>query len=203
MANSNIKEHDMKKSILFCFVAALLLQIFPACKKEPQTSTNAQNTQRRQTEATAPNGTEEPLQFDQSFEDSLYDMEEDDFLAAMSIGFSSSGDGLDKIDIDLTKCSYTMASAIIFDMLLSQNDYLGKRIKIKGQFWANEDDSNQFFAVLMYDATACCQTGLTFKDKNRRYPEDYPAQLEEIEITGVYTKEEIDGMSYAYIDCGK
>lgn len=200
MTNSNIKEHDMKKSILFCFVAALLLQIFPACKKEPQMSLNTQNPK---AETTYAQETEAPVQFDQSFEDSLYDMEEDDFLAAMNIGFGSSDDGLDKIDIDLTKCSYTMASAIIFDMLLSQNDYLGKRIKIKGQFWANEDDSNQFFAVLMYDATACCQTGLTFKDKNRRYPEDYPAQLEEIEITGIYTKEEIDGMSYAYIDCGK
>ena len=200
MSNSNIKEHDMKKSILFCFAAALLLQMFPACKKEPQMSLNTQNPK---AEATYAQETEAPVQFDQSFEDSLYDMEEVDFLAAMNIGFGSSGDGLDKIDIDLTKCSYTMASAIIFDMLLSQNDYLGKRIKIKGQFWANEDDSNQFFAVLIYDATACCQTGLTFKDKNRRYPEDYPAQLEEIEITGVYTKEEIDGMSYAYIDCGK
>lgn len=200
MTNSNIKEHDMKKSILFCFVAALLLQMFPACKKEPQMSLNTQNAE---AEATYAQETEAPVQFDQSFENSFYDMEEDDFLAAMNIGFGSSGDGPDKIDIDLTKCSYTMASAIIFDMLLSQNDYLGKRIKIKGQFWANEDDSNQFFAVLMYDATACCQTGLTFKDKNRRYPEDYPAQLEEIEITGVYTKEEIDGMSYAYIDCSK
>lgn len=200
MTNSSIKEHDMKKSILFCFAAALLLQMFPACKKEPQMSLNTQNPK---AEVTYAQETEAPVQFDQSFEDSLYDMEEDDFLAAMSIGFSSSGDGPNKIDIDLTKCSYTMASAIIFDMLLSQNDYLGKRIKIKGQFWANEDDSNQFFAVLIYDATACCQTGLTFKDKNRRYPEDYPAQLEEIEITGVYTKEEIDGMSYAYIDCSK
>ena len=190
----------MKKSILFCFAAALLLQMFPACKKEPQMSLN---TQSPKAETTYAQETEAPVQFDQSFEDSLYDMEEDDFLAAMNIGFGSSDDGPNKIDIDLTKCSYTMASAIIFDMLLSQNDYLGKRIKIKGQFWANEDDSNQFFAVLMYDATACCQTGLTFKDKNRRYPEDYPAQLEEIEITGVYTKEEIDGMSYAYIDCSK
>lgn len=190
----------MKKSILFCFAAVLLLQMFPACKKEPQMSLNTQNPK---AETTYAQETEDPVQFDQSFEDSLYDMEEDDFLAAMNIGFGSSDDGPNKIDIDLTKCSYTMASAIIFDMLLSQNDYLGKRIKIKGQFWANEDDSNQFFAVLMYDATACCQTGLTFKDKNRRYPEDYPAQLEEIEITGVYTKEEIDGMSYAYIDCSK
>ena len=190
----------MKKSILFCFAAVLLLQMFPACKKEPQMSLNTQNPK---AEATYAQETEDPVQFDQSFEDSLYDMEEDNFLAAMNIGIGSSDDGPNKIDIDLTKCSYTMASAIIFDMLLSQNDYLGKRIKIKGQFWANEDDSNQFFAVLMYDATACCQTGLTFKDKNRRYPEDYPAQLEEIEITGVYTKEEIDGMSYAYIDCGK
>ena len=193
----------MKKSILFCFAAVLLLQIFSACKKEPQTSIEAQNPQNQKAEAANVQGTEEPLLFDESYEDQFYDMEEDDFFAAMNFSSGSSADGPDKIDIDLTKCSYTMASAIIFDMLLSQNDYLGKRIKIKGQFWANEDDSNQFFAVLIYDATACCQTGLTFKDKNRRYPEDYPTQLEEIEITGVYTKEEIDGMSYAYIDCTK
>jgi len=191
----------MKKSILFCFAAVLFLQMFSACKKEPQTSVNM-NTQKmksQKAEAAASESTEEPLQFDQSYEDQFADMEEDDFFAVLS-PTSAKSDG---IDLDFTKINYVMASGIIFDMLMNQNDYLGKRIKIKGAFWADQSESEQFLAVLLYDETACCQTGLTFKDPRRHYPEDYPELLSEIEITGVYTKEEKDGIIYTYIDCGK
>ena len=109
----------------------------------------------------------------------------------------------EKIDIDFTNLNYNMASALIFDMLANQEDYLGKRIKIKGQFFASQDDFGSFLAVLLYDATACCQTGFTFEDDSRHYPEDYPALLEDIEIVGVYSKKYYGDTEFAYIDCGK
>ncbi len=188
----------MKKSILFCFAAVLFLQMFSACKKEPQTSVNM-NTQKMQSKKTeaASESTEEPLQFDESYADQFADMEEDDFFAVLS----PTSTGSDGIDLDFTKINYVMASGIIFDMLMNQNDYLGKKIKIKGAFWADQSEPEPFLAVLLYDETACCQTGLTFKDVRRHYPEDYPELLSEIEITGVYTKEEKDGIIYTYIDC--
>ena len=179
------------------------MQMFSACKKEPQTSISTQKTQSKKSEAAASKGTEEPLQIDQSYEDQFADMEEDDFFASMSFAGSTATASADGIDIDFTKLNYIMASGIIFDMLVNQDEYLGKRIKIKGSFWAEETDSEQFLAVLLYDEIACCQTGLTFKDANRHYPEDYPELLSEIEITGVYTKEEKNGIIYTYIDCGK
>ena len=175
------------------------MQMFSACKKEPQTSMNTQKSQSKKTETATSKGTEEPLQIDQSYEDQFADMEEDDFFAVLS-PTSARSDG---IDLDFTKINYVMASGIIFDMLINQDEYIGKRIKIKGSFWAEETDSEQFLAVLLYDATACCQTGLTFKDVNRHYPEDYPELLSEIEITGIFSKEEKDGIIYTYIDCGK
>ncbi|MBO7420173.1 MAG: hypothetical protein J6U06_03530 [Spirochaetaceae bacterium] len=193
----------MKKSILFCFAAMLFLQMFSACKKEPQTSINTQKIQSKKTEAAVSKGTEEPLQIDQSYEDQFADMEEDDFFASMSFAGSTATASADGIDIDFTKLNYVMASGIIFDMLVNQDEYLGKRIKIKGAFWTEETDSEQFLAVLLYDATACCQTGLTFKDASKHYPEDYPELLSEIEITGIFSKEEKDGIIYTFIDCGK
>ena len=108
-----------------------------------------------------------------------------------------------KIDIDFTKYNYNMASAMIFEIFMDQEKYLGKRIKIRGKFYADEDEHGQFFAVLLYDATACCQTGFSFEDNNRRYPEDYPAQLEDIEITGIYSKKYIGETEITYIDCNK
>ena len=108
-----------------------------------------------------------------------------------------------KIDIDFTKYNYNMASAMIFEMFMDQEKYLGKRIKIRGKFYADEDEHGQFFAVLLYDATACCQTGFSFEDNNRRYPEDYPAKLEDIEITGIYSKKYIEETEITYIDCNK
>ena len=108
-----------------------------------------------------------------------------------------------KIDIDFTKYNYNMASAMIYDMFMDQEKYLGKRIKIRGKFYADEDEHGQFFAVLLYDATACCQTGFSFEDNNRRYPEDYPPILSDIEITGVYSKKYIGETEITYIDCNK
>ena len=108
-----------------------------------------------------------------------------------------------KIDIDFTKYNYNMASAMIYDMFMNQEEYLGKRVRIKGQFYASVDDFGLFFAVLLYDATACCQTGFSFEDNKRKYPDDYPPILSDIEMTGVYSKKYIGETEITYIDCNK
>ena len=108
-----------------------------------------------------------------------------------------------KIDIDFTKYNYNMASAMIFEIFMDQEAYLGKRIKIRGKFYTDKDEHGQFFAVLLYDATACCQTGFSFEDSSRHYPEDYPELLEDIEIVGVFSKKFYGDTEFTYIDCNK
>ncbi|MBO7485227.1 MAG: hypothetical protein J6T84_04130 [Spirochaetaceae bacterium] len=108
-----------------------------------------------------------------------------------------------KIDIDFTKYNYNMASAMIFEMFMDQEAYLGKRIKIRGKFYTDKDEHGQFFAVLLYDATACCQTGFSFEDSSRHYPKDYPELLEDIEIVGVFSKKFYGDSEFTYIDCNK
>ena len=116
---------------------------------------------------------------------------------------AKSGTDKNKIDIDFTKYNYNMASAMIFEMFMNQEAYLGKRIKIRGKFYTDKDEHGQFFAVLLYDATACCQTGFSFEDSSRHYPEDYPELLEDIEIVGVFSKKFYGDTEFTYIDCNK
>ena len=107
-----------------------------------------------------------------------------------------------KIDLDLTKMSATMIYSTVFDMLIASEDYEGKNIKISGLFkvFENEEKGKRYFAVLVPDATACCQQGLEFVWLgNHSYPSDYPPEDSEITITGRYRTEEEDGLSYSYL----
>ncbi len=106
------------------------------------------------------------------------------------------------VDFDLTKMSATMIYSTVFDMLIASEDYEGKTIKIKGLFnvYDNEENGQRYFAVVVPDATACCQQGLEFVWLgDHTYPADYPAIDSEITVTGTYTTEEEDGISYSYL----
>ena len=95
----------------------------------------------------------------------------------------------DKIDVDLTKMSATMIYANVFDMLIDPDSYIDKRIKMKGNFqvFTNEEQTEQYYAVIIQDATACCQQGIEFIwDGNHTYPNDYPQIGQEVTVTGFY-----------------
>ena len=73
----------------------------------------------------------------------------------------------------LTNQLYSQISNIVY----APENYVGTTIKIKGKFNAYKDDktNKQYFAVLIPDATACCQQGIEFVLKgDPKYPEDYP-----------------------------
>ena len=108
-----------------------------------------------------------------------------------------------KVDLDLTKMSSTMIYTTIFDMLIMPEDYVEKNIKVKGWFETYTDPytAELYYAVVVPDATACCQQGLEFVwPGEHNYPADFPTPGEDITITGVYKVTETYGVTYAYLE---
>ena len=108
-----------------------------------------------------------------------------------------------KVDLDLTKMSATMIYSTIFDMLVMAEDYIDKNIKVSGWFeaYTNPETGEMYYAVVVPDATACCQQGLEFVwPGEHKYPEDFPAIKQDITVTGIYKMIENDGISYNYLE---
>ena len=108
-----------------------------------------------------------------------------------------------KIDLDLTKMSATMIYSTIFDMLIMPEDYVEKVIKVKGWFevYTNPETAEVFYAVVVPDATACCQQGLEFIwPGDHHYPADFPELGKDITVTGTYKLIDKDGFTYNYLE---
>ena len=109
-----------------------------------------------------------------------------------------------KIDIDLTNASKTIIYATVFNMVVEPDDFIGKTVRVSGNFRVFEDDysDERYYAIIIPDATACCETGIEFIwEGEHNYPEDYPAVEQKITITGKYNVMEFeDGVSYFYLD---
>lgn len=111
-----------------------------------------------------------------------------------------------KIDLDLTKMSATMIYSTIFDMLIMAEDYVDKNIKVKGWFetYTDPQTGELYYAVVVPDATACCQQGLEFVwPGEHSYPDDFPQPGADVTITGFYKLIENDGITYNYLEASK
>lgn len=108
-----------------------------------------------------------------------------------------------KIDLDLTKMSATMIYSTMFDMLVMPEDYVEKNIKLKGWFesYTDPQTGELYYAVVVPDATACCQQGIEFVwPGNHTYPADFPETGADITVTGIYKLIENDGITYNYLE---
>ena len=108
-----------------------------------------------------------------------------------------------KVNLDLTKMSATMIYSTIFDMLIMPEDYVEKIIKLSGWFetYTDPQTGEMYYAVVVPDATACCQQGLEFVWKgNHTYPDDFPKPGQNITVTGIYKMIENDGVTYTYLE---
>ena len=104
-------------------------------------------------------------------------------------------DNTKSIDVDLTKLSSTMIYSEVYAMMTSPQDYIGKTVKMNGQFalYQATDANGQpvpdqiYFACVIADATACCQQGLEFVlAGDYKYPDDYPEPGTEITVVGEF-----------------
>ena len=103
------------------------------------------------------------------------------------------------IDVDLTKLSRTMVYSEVYNMMYTPDDYIGKTVKMKGQFAHYEDPDTkvQYFACIIADAAACCSQGLEFiLNGEHTYPNDYPETGSEITVTGIFEVYEENGVQY-------
>ncbi len=105
-------------------------------------------------------------------------------------------------DVDLTTLDSTMTYAVVYDMVYNTNNYMGQHVKAKGTFSYYQDSTtgNEYFAVLISDATACCAQGIEFVlDGDYAYPEDYPEIGSEITVVGDFNAYEENYTTYVQL----
>lgn len=98
-------------------------------------------------------------------------------------------DSSSDIDVDLTKLSSTMVYSEVYNMVSSPEEYLGKKVRMMGEFsvYLDEETNKKYFACIISDATACCAQGLEFVlEGEHSYPEDYPEIGAPIIIDGIF-----------------
>ncbi|MBB5219090.1 hypothetical protein DYE49_11340 [Treponema rectale] len=105
-----------------------------------------------------------------------------------------------KIDLDLTTMDSNMVYSEVYKMLIYPEDYIGKIVKMRGQFSSYHDEysGNTYFACIIQDALACCSSGLEFslKDNSYEYPKDFPVEGENITVIGRFSTYLDDDIQY-------
>jgi hypothetical protein len=100
--------------------------------------------------------------------------------------FAVSAEG---VDVDLTCMSATMVYAEVYNIMVDPDRYIGKTIKAEGEFATYRDESTgkMYYACIIKDATACCAQGLEFAPADeKKYPDDFPAEGDEVCVVGVF-----------------
>lgn len=106
------------------------------------------------------------------------------------------------LDVDLTTLSSTMVYSEVYNMMYEPDRYVGKRIKMDGQFAVYEDPNTGavYTACIIMDATACCSQGLEFVLAGEKtYPDDYPELGSEIIVTGIFQLYDENGTTYCHL----
>lgn len=107
-------------------------------------------------------------------------------------------------NIDLTKLNATMLYARLVNIYDDPESYIGKTIKMQGQFsiaTSNSTNQNYYYATI-YDEVMCCQAGVEFiwDENSHKYPDEYPSEGEQIEIEGVFSSYEEEGETFHYLN---
>lgn len=108
----------------------------------------------------------------------------------------------DGLDIDLSIMSGTVVYSQVYDMVYNPENYIGQTIKISGSFayHYNDETSQEYFAVLIADALACCSQGIEFVlNGDYSYPDDYPALDTEITVMGIFNTYQESGYTYCQL----
>ena len=103
------------------------------------------------------------MQADQSaseVDSSVEEIKSSDQVSISSIDFPK----YENIDVDLTQMNATMVYSEVYNMLYYPDEYVGKIVKINGPFLPFDGTEYMpcYPAILVEDATACCQSGIEF-----------------------------------------
>ncbi|MCL2078804.1 MAG: hypothetical protein FWH17_03055 [Oscillospiraceae bacterium] len=106
------------------------------------------------------------------------------------------------VDVDLTALSSTMIYAEVYNIMTNPDDYMGKRIKMRGPYYASyfDETGSYYHYVIVEDAAACCMQGLEFIWNGEHiYPDDYPQDKAIVEIIGVFGSYDELNETYYYL----
>lgn len=107
-----------------------------------------------------------------------------------------------EVDLDLTLMGSDMVFATIYQMMNDPASYAGKTVRLRGTYYAApaENSDKYYHCVIIQDAAACCAQGMEFiwEDGSHKYPEEYPEEGAEIEVTGVFETYQEEGDSALY-----
>ncbi len=105
----------------------------------------------------------------------------------------------DGIDIDLTILSSTMVYSEVYNMMSAPDGFVGKKVKMEGQFahYRDENSGKDYYACIISDATACCSQGIEFELTDEyTYPDDYPEDGSDICVVGTFDTYQEAGSGY-------
>jgi len=110
------------------------------------------------------------------------------------------------IDVDLTTMSATMVYSQVLNMMQSPKNYIGKVVKMKGQFMPLDGETKDicYPAIIVKDATECCSKGIEFllygiPVCTRDGGNGYPLRSEEATVVGVFQTYSIGKSTYAHL----
>ncbi len=106
----------------------------------------------------------------------------------------------EEVDYDLTAMSSDMVYALVYQMLYDPDTYIGKTVRMSGQYYASYySETNQYYHYcIIADATLCCSSGMEFVQGESAlvYPDDYPENETEIIVVGTFGTYEELGVTY-------
>lgn len=115
---------------------------------------------------------------------------------------SKSKTNSNKIDVDLNNLNANVVYAQVFQMMTEPDKFIGKRIRMSGQFnvyaaqEGNPSGVTEYYAIIIADAQACCQQGIEFVWPGHTYPEGFPDVKSNASVTGIFEVYEENGKKY-------
>ena len=115
---------------------------------------------------------------------------------------SKSKTSSNKIDVDLNNLNANVVYAQVFQMMTEPDKFIGKRIRMSGQFnvyaaqEGNPSGVTEYYAIIIADAQACCQQGIEFVWPGHTYPDGFPEVKSNASVTGIFEVYEENGKKY-------
>ncbi len=126
-------------------------------------------------------------------------------LSACGAGAESTTATVTQVDYDLTEMSGDMVYAVVYQMLTNPDDYIGKTVRLEGQYYASYYSVTEqyYHYCLIADAASCCAQGIEFVrgDGAQAYPKDYPEDYTDVIVVGTFgSYVELDYVYYCLLD---